>query len=564
MLPPSRYPRQRLLITLTLATGLPAALVQGIIALVANNSWVSALIAFGTLMLPPVILAWLLTEPTRNSLGLVLAYAGFFTLAGGALFGVLFWYGMAFVAGSLGGRPTFMLIELAVLVPYLVLGVAVVSTTKDLYGDVIVKESGGHLLVVILLYVVAFALGSGFSSAVSAEDLDAESATRDALRRAVFGVEACAIGYALAHPDSGYPPSLAAMGPAGQKCLDKRLATGSPKGLVVAYEPASPNAAGRIPSFIVRARATRKTASGEFRSAIGDTSGLVGERSSTESANRIELPGGEMIDKVAQLRTCALLVRAERPDHAVASSIAEMATRLGHIGRGDLRGYLCNSGTLKHSAHLEARDSLWMWEGYTGSYTAVRDSLGRLSDFQIVARPIAYGESGIRSYFVRSDGPIHVTLADRAATPSDGVVPACEYGEKWNNPPRYTGTGACARTPSIERPAVVLVHDTLARLGQPFTVAMRNKADPSRPADSTYEHHLSCGTTPGSWVPPESASGIFRFGSELVCVVDVWAQGASVADTMHIVLHTRDRSGSVGKVRSVVRVVRDSTQGPLR
>ena len=96
------------MIALTLATGLPAALVQGIMAFVANDSWASAVIAFGTLMLPPVILAWLLTEPTRNSLGLVLAYASFFTLAGGALFGVLFWYGMAFVAASLGGGPTFM------------------------------------------------------------------------------------------------------------------------------------------------------------------------------------------------------------------------------------------------------------------------------------------------------------------------------------------------------------------------------------------------------------------------------------------------------------------------
>lgn len=563
MLPPSRYPRQRLIIALTLATGLPAALVQGIMAFVANDSWGSAVIAFGTLMLPPVILAWLLTEPTRNSLGLVLAYASFFTLAGGALFGVLFWYGMAFVAASLGGGPTFMFMELAVLVPYVVLGVAVVRTTKDLYGDVIVKENGVHLLVVILLYVAAVALGSGFHSVVSAEDLDADSATRGALRRAVFRVEACAIGYALAHPDSGYPPSLAAMGPAGQKCLDKRLATGRPKGLLVEYEPAPPNA-GRIPSFIVRAQATRKKpASGEFRTAIGDTSGLVGEQMSTDSATRIDMRG-EMIDRVAQLRTCALLVRAEHPDRPVASSIKEMAARLGHIGRGDLRGYFCNSGTLKHSARLEERDSLWMWEGYTGSYTAVRDGSGRLSDFEIVARPLAYGESGVRSYFVRSDGPMHVTLADRAATPSDAVVPACEYGERWYDPPRYTGTGVCARMPSVERPAVVLVHDTVARLGQPITVAIRDKSDPTRPADSTYEHHLACGTTPGAWMPPESAPGIFRVGSELVCVVDVGAWGAAAADTLHIVLHTRDRSGAIGKVRSVVRVVRDSTQGALR
>src|SRR5688500_1781000 len=273
MLPPSKYPRQRLLVLLTPAAGLPAASVPGLFAFIANHMWERGLIAAGALMLPPAFIAWgLLAGATRHRLGLVLAYAGLFTLAGGALFGALAWYGMAILAGALGGRPALLLIELAVVAPYVVLGVAASRTPNELYGRAVVSETAPHLLSVVVLYVMAFAVGSRFDSGVSSRELHTEWATSDALRRSVFRVQACAIRHALAHPDAGYPRSLADMGPTGQKCLDERLAKGRPQGLIVTYEPATPNAIGRTPSFVVRARAKHKRpASGEFQSAIGDT-----------------------------------------------------------------------------------------------------------------------------------------------------------------------------------------------------------------------------------------------------------------------------------------------------
>ena len=129
MLPPSQYPRQRLLIILTLAAGVPAALVQGVFAFVAEDSWGRAIVAATTLMAPPAFIAWSLGgRPSRKTLGLVLAYAGLFTLAGGALFGAIFWYGMAFL-----GVGPFAFMQLVAIVPYVVLGVAAWRTTTELY-----------------------------------------------------------------------------------------------------------------------------------------------------------------------------------------------------------------------------------------------------------------------------------------------------------------------------------------------------------------------------------------------------------------------------------------------
>ena len=445
MLPPSSYPRKRLLITLTLVSGFLPALVYGVFTLVENDSWVRGLIAVSALMLPPAFLAWLLLgEATRTTLGLVLTYAGFFILADGAL-GVLFWYGMAFVTAPLGkvGLP---LVQAIVIAPYVVLGVAAARTTKELYGRPVVSESVPQVFSIVLLYSVAFWLASLF-------DFDFSQSER------------------------------------------------------------------------------RST-------------------SATESGARVGNAGDGMIDEIAHLRTCSLLLRFEHPEGVTASSIAELLAMYGRFSRADFSRYLCDWRRLRHSAHLEARDSLGTSMGYRVSYVGIRDSLGRIRDFEIVARPIAYGESGMRSYFVRSDGPIHVTRADRAATASDAVVPACEYGER---------AVACARMPSIRPPVVTLVHDSVATAGQPFTVAIRDATDPSRPADSTYEHHLKCTTGPGRWwLRPEDRYDVFQLGSALECKIPHDARTGPFADPVQIVVYTRDRSGAIGRAESVVgRVVPD-------
>jgi hypothetical protein len=451
MLPPSRYPRQRLLITLTLASGIPPALVNGLIAMVADDSLWRGLVVGGAFMFPPALLAWLLLgDASRRALGLVLTYAGFFALAGGALLGAFFWYGMAFVATPLGGA-VIPLVEVAAIVPYVVLGVATERTIRDLYGSwKVVRESGAHLLAIGALYMTSLALASGL-------DFDFSRSERRSM--------------------------------------------------------------------------------------------LVSTSSETDP------PGDHLLDQVALLRTCALFLRAEHPEGRAASSIGELAARYGSFRRADLSAFICERQNLKYFAHFEARDSLGASMGYRLSYAGVPDRSGRLTDFEIVARPLVYGETGIRSYYVRSDGPIHVTMADRAATTSDAVVPACEYGEKWSTLPRYRSTPGCARMPSVPPPEVALVHDTIARAGESFTVAIRDTADPSRPADPTYEHVLWCRTQPGPFLTPRRSYDVFQLRSELTCKVDLDARVALFVDTMRIVVYTRDRSGAIGRVESVVRVV---------
>jgi hypothetical protein len=399
-------------------------------------------------------------------------------------------------------------------------------------------------------------MASEVGSFFSEQERDSALARNDALRPSVFRVQACAIRHALAHPDSGYPRSLAAMG----DCLGKRLAADRPKGLVVEYVAAPRDAAGRIPSFVIHARARGKNASSDGAATVfGDTSGLVGDVLSRYEANRVWMHV-EVIDEIAQLRTCALLARAQR-DGVAPATIADMAATLGRFERGDLRAYLCDTDRLAYAARREAHDSIGASDGYRVSYVPREDGSGRMSEFEIAARPIAYGESGIRSYFVRSDGGIHVTLADRAATASDPVTPPCLYGEKRKSLDRYTSTPSCAPMPSLRPPMVTLVHDSVATTGEIFTVAVRRADDPSRAADSTYEHSLACATAKVAphWRPPrQNGYGDFRLGSELECRVDLESRPPFVNERMRIVVYTRDRTGAFGRAQRVVPVVRSN------
>ena len=69
-------------------------------------------------------------------------------------------------------------------------------------------------------------------------------------------INTCAAAYQSKYPDRGFPPSLTAMGTAGEKCLDGRLAEGRKSGYSFAYTPGLPNAKGRIESYTLAARPT--------------------------------------------------------------------------------------------------------------------------------------------------------------------------------------------------------------------------------------------------------------------------------------------------------------------
>ncbi len=58
--------------------------------------------------------------------------------------------------------------------------------------------------------------------------------------------------------------------------------------------------------------------------------------------------------------------------------------------------------------------------GYTFTYTpGPRDSNGRINSYTVVARPIKYGKTGLRSFFTDESGVIRQTAEDRPATAKD-------------------------------------------------------------------------------------------------------------------------------------------------
>jgi hypothetical protein len=58
--------------------------------------------------------------------------------------------------------------------------------------------------------------------------------------------------------------------------------------------------------------------------------------------------------------------------------------------------------------------------GYRVAYIpGNRDSLGKVTSYQVTARPIEYGKTGTRSFWMDETGAIHQTEADRSASPSD-------------------------------------------------------------------------------------------------------------------------------------------------
>jgi hypothetical protein len=71
------------------------------------------------------------------------------------------------------------------------------------------------------------------------------------------------------------------------------------------------------------------------------------------------------------------------------------------------------------------------------------DGLAR--GYTLHTRPITYGETGVRSYFVGARGVLTVTAADRPATASDTPVLECEFDP-------LTPWRECAQVPDERRP----------------------------------------------------------------------------------------------------------------
>jgi hypothetical protein len=84
----------------------------------------------------------------------------------------------------------------------------------------------------------------------------------------------CAEAYKAAHPDEGFPATLASLGPAGSRCIDKPLAAGEKAGYKFAYTPGARDGRGRVTAYAATARPIRYGYNGDV-SFFTDESGVL-------------------------------------------------------------------------------------------------------------------------------------------------------------------------------------------------------------------------------------------------------------------------------------------------
>jgi hypothetical protein len=320
------------------------------------------------------------------------------------------------------------------------------------------------------------------------------------MRAAIPRVQACAVSFAVRR--GGYPPSLAAMGPApeGDGCLDASHASGRLGRVTLDYRPTAPDSAGRIREYEVTAQGNIGFERGEPQIAIGDETGIVraGPFASLPSGLRI-IHGG--MQEVRGIRACAEL-------HRLRDSLGSYP-----------RDWQKRAPILETDSHDEHIRWLGCRDGYAvgfdptvktrslATYTPLGDPM-RPSDYIVEMRPRVYGVTGVRSLRMRSRGRVHSTVEDRPATDEDPVVPECAYN---------LGDSTCAPAPGgIPARVDVIIPDTVAA-GETFTVDIIDLR-PDRERDHPYQYRVLCNYRRFS-DPPEPPSS-YDVSSSAQCVAD--------------------------------------------
>ena len=106
--------------------------------------------------------------------------------------------------------------------------------------------------------------------------------------------------------------------------------------------------------------------------------------------------------------------------------------------------------------------------GYLLTYRPERGAAGVCDRFRLEARPLRYGETGLRSYLLDESGVVHATPEPRTARPDDPMADDCELlgsaktcsagselaaGERWPRRPGLQGLPQAPSTPAAPPPA---------------------------------------------------------------------------------------------------------------
>ena len=113
-----------------------------------------------------------------------------------------------------------------------------------------------------------------------------------------------------------------------------------------------------------------------------------------------------------------------------AACIRDMFATAGEAG-----GYPSDLATVKHQdwrrCLIDDKRNRAVWGDYLVSYVPdAPDRGGRIRDFTLHATPLHYGRDAVRSFLIRPDSVIHVTISARRATMADPLLAGCEIDPK--------------------------------------------------------------------------------------------------------------------------------------
>jgi type IV pilus assembly protein PilA len=101
-----------------------------------------------------------------------------------------------------------------------------------------------------------------------------QAANQASAVNSIRDINTCAAAYRLRHPEQGYPPRLATLGPAGEQCIDGRLATGRKSGYRFTYSPGAAGEKVHIETYTLTARPAKHGATG-MQSYYSDQTQLI-------------------------------------------------------------------------------------------------------------------------------------------------------------------------------------------------------------------------------------------------------------------------------------------------
>ena len=138
-------------------------------------------------------------------------------------------------------------------IPVLALGNGIVAAAANTPVTLLLHHAGRIGAEPLLVAVVA---APGWELRDRALEMDARRERHASVRALVETVRRCADAWREAHPQRGYPRSLAEVGPQGDGCLDAGVVSGSPFNYRIHYQAGPPDASGAAHIYSICAQPT--------------------------------------------------------------------------------------------------------------------------------------------------------------------------------------------------------------------------------------------------------------------------------------------------------------------